>query len=942
MKKFDLNKSISVFGARENNLQNIDLQIPRNKLVVLTGKSGSGKSSLAFNTLHAEAQRRYLETFGSYARYFVGDLNRPDVDKIEGLSPVVAIEQKSSNKNPRSTVGTLTEIYDYVRLLFSKIAEPYSYISGEKMIKYSEKKIIELVGKQFSNKRVKILSPLVRSRKGIYQDLFQSLIKKGFFLARINSKITRLSNELRLDRYKIHNIELVVDDFIIDLKTQKRLTLSLKTAIKMGKGSCIVMSENESLKHFSTEMMCPVSGISYEHPEPNTFSFNSPKGACKNCDGIGEKFVIDPNKIIPDKLKSINKGAIQAVDMTKKNWITDQIRKISDLYDLDLNKPINKIEKNKLDLILYGVNSNHNKYLPHAKIQKTISLDFIGVIKVVEQQFTNPISNSLKKWAKRFMKSVDCEHCDGSRLNKQASSYKLSEITINQIVNTPISKLNQLLDQISRGFDPNQKKISKLIIDEIKKRADFISGVGLGYLTLSRKSKSLSGGEAQRIRLATQIGTQLTNVLYILDEPSIGLHQRDNHKLIKSLKKLRDMSNSIIVVEHDKEMICESDFIIEVGPGAGVNGGKIVSSGCPVDFKKRKSITADYLNHFSKILIPKKRSINFERSIEIFGAQGNNLKKVNVKIPLDVFCCVTGVSGSGKSTLINETLVPLISQNLYNSEKLPLPFQKVVGIDQIEKIVSVDQTPIGKTPRSNPATYVGFFSEIRHLFSLTPMSKERGYGPSRFSFNVKGGRCEECKGAGVKNLEMNFLADFSVKCLSCNGKRYNKEVLDIKFKGKNIFEVLEMDISFALTFFKNFPKIKVKLETLCNIGLGYLKLGQLSTTLSGGESQRIKLASELCKSNQKNTLFILDEPTTGLHFDDIKLLIKILNKLVDQKNTVLVIEHNLDVIKVADYVIDLGPEGGEKGGKILFSGSPEKLIEDKKNSTAIFLSKEFK
>ena len=942
LKKFDVDKSISVFGARENNLQNIDIQIPRNKLVVFTGRSGSGKSSLAFNTIHAEANRRYLETFGSYARYFVGDISRPDVDKIEGLSPVVAIEQKSTNKNPRSTVGTLTEIYDYIRLLFARVGQPYSYVTGKKMVKYSEQNIIDLVKKNFNNKKLKILSPLIKSRKGIYQDLFQNLIKKGFIWARVDSNIIRMSNDLRLDRYKIHDIELVVDEFVLNDNNKKRLTLSIKTAVENGKGVCMIIDENENFKYYSTKMMCPESAIAYQDPEPNTFSFNSPKGACKSCNGIGQKFEVDLKKIIPDDSKSINQNGIQALDISKNNFTTKQIKQIANLYEIDLNTPIKNIRKDHLNIILNGVSGEHTKEYKHSKVSSKIFLDFPGIIGLIYEQFNFPLSNSLKRWSKKFMKSIDCESCNGTRLNEQASSYKVLDYSINDIVNLPISEMNQVLQKIYENFDENQKVISKLIISEIKKRVKFINDVGLGYLNLSRRSKSLSGGEAQRIRLATQIGTQLTNVLYILDEPSIGLHQRDNFKLITSLKKLRDIGNSIIVVEHDKEMIISSDYVVEIGPDAGIEGGKIVSICRPEELKGNNNLTAQYINKQKNIDIPKKRKIDFKKTIELTGATGNNLKGVDVIIPLEVFCCITGVSGSGKSTLINETLHPILSEKLHRGEKIPLPYENVKGIEHLDRVISVDQSPIGKTPRSNPATYVGFFSEIRELFSKTQLSRERGYGPGRFSFNVSGGRCEECKGAGIKNIEMNFLPDVSVLCSSCNGKRYNKEILDVKLKGKNISEILEMNLDEALIFFSSFPKIKNKIFTLCEIGLGYLKIGQQSTTLSGGEAQRIKLASELCKKNQKRTLFLLDEPTTGLHFDDIKMLLGIIERLVNQKNTVLVIEHNLDVIKVADYIIDLGPEGGKNGGNILFSGPPEEAIKLKNNSTAKYLSDEFK
>jgi len=932
---------ISIYGARVHNLKEINLKIPRNKLVVITGKSGSGKSSLAFDTIHAEGQRRYLETFNAYARQFIGNMKRPDVDKITGLSPVVAIEQKTTSKNPRSTVGTITEIYDYLRLLYSRVGVAYSYVSNEKMISFTDDQILDLLLNDYSETSISILSPIIRSRKGHYQELFYKLSKQGYLKARVNGEIIDISPNLKLDRYKTHNIEVVIDRIRVSVKNKKRLMSSLKLALNLGDGVVMIVSSKlEKPRFFSRSLMCPTSGIAYKNPEPSSFSFNSPRGSCQDCNGLGVYKSVDLEKIMPNKNLSINKGGLSPLEKNDSQWILNQLEIIGKKHGFSLNTPLNEISEEAINYILYGINEDIKVKLKTAGISKKYKIDFMGIVNFIEEQSSFSSVKSIERWANKYMSLKTCKSCNGSRLNIQSSNFKVDEKTITEVVNMDIDSLKIWLENLILRLNNKHKLIADQIVKELLTRVQFIIDVGLSYLTLNRTSKSLSGGEAQRIRLATQIGTQLTNVLYILDEPSIGLHQRDNQKLIDSLKKLRDIGNSVIVVEHDKDMICNADFVVDMGPEAGLHGGEVVAEGSYKQILKSNNITSDFLNGKKEISIPNIRRKGNGKFLELFSARGNNLKDINLKIPLGLFCCVTGVSGSGKSTLINETLYPILNKHFYRGEKNPLPYKEIKGVENIDKVIEINQAPIGRTPRSNPATYTGVFTDIRELFSNLEESKIRGYKSGRFSFNVVGGRCEVCKGAGKRTIEMNFLPDVMVHCEECNGLRYNKETLAVRFKGKTISDVLNMTIDQAVKFFESIPTIIRKIKTLKDVGLGYITLGQSAITLSGGEAQRIKLASELSKKSTGNTFYILDEPTTGLHFQDVKVLLEVLDSIVSKGNSVLVIEHNLDVIKVADYIIDLGKEGGESGGYIISEGSPEIIIKSKDSYTADFLRNE--
>ena len=930
---------IEVSGARVHNLKNIDVSIPRNKLVVITGLSGSGKSSLAFDTIFAEGQRRYIETFSAYARQFLGGLSRPDVDRIIGLSPVISIEQKTVSKNPRSTVGTITEIYDFLRLLYARVSTAYSPFSGLPMIKYSEKEILDLIDKDYANQRIIILAPLVKARKGNYKELFEKCRKQGFIKVRINGELRDIIPLMKLDRYKTHDIELVIDKLQADDKSQSRLNKAVSDALKRGKGEMAILNyETNVIKHYSRSLMCPQSGFSLPEPEPNIFSFNSPHGACNHCNGLGVVSEVDMSKIIPDENITIKKGGIAPLGVYQNNWIFRQVEVILKSGGFTIDSKVKDISKDVLHKVLFGTDELI-KVLGESGIHEVVT-SFEGVINFVLRHQHDESSKTIQRWAESFTNYNACPECNGSRLRKESLMFKIEDKDISQTVKMDLAELHQWIGQIEYQFSENQIAIAKDIVKEINSRIAFLLNVGLDYLSLNLSAKTLSGGEAQRIRLATQIGSELTGVLYILDEPSIGLHQRDNFRLIQSLKKLRDGGNSVIVVEHDRDIMLESDYLIDIGPGAGINGGKIVSQGPPQNLANVNSTTAKYILGVEKIEIPKNRRKGNGKFLELIGANGNNLKNVSVKFPLEKFICVTGVSGSGKSTLINETLYPILNQHFYRSIKKPLEYKTINGLEHVDKVIEIDQSPIGRTPRSNPATYTAVFSDIRALFTILPESKIRGYKPGRFSFNVKGGRCEECKGAGVRLIEMNFLPDVYVPCDICNGKRYNRETLEVRYKGKSINDVLEMPISEACVFFEHIPNIVQKLRTLNDVGLGYIKLGQPSTTLSGGEAQRIKLATELSKRETGNTFYILDEPTTGLHFQDIKMLLDVLNKLVDNGNTVVVIEHNMDIIKVADHIIDVGPEGGRGGGLILFEGEPEKLLKIKNSYTAQFLIKE--
>lgn len=942
---FSLNDQeyIEVYGARAHNLKNIDVKIPREQLVVITGLSGSGKSSLAFDTIYAEGQRRYIETFSAYARQFLGGLERPDVDKIDGLSPVISIEQKTTNKSPRSTVGTITEIYDFLRLLFARASDAYSYNTGEKMVSYSDEQIKKLITSDFSGKKIAVLAPLIKSRKGHYRELFEQISKQGFVRVRVDGKIREIEKGMRLDRYKPHDIEVVIDRLLVNEKSEKRLEETIKTALYSGNNILMVIGlDDEKPRYFSRELMCPTTGIAYPNPEPNTFSFNSPKGACSACNGLGTTQEINLKKVIPDDHLSIKKGGIVPLGEQKNSWIFKQIQNIAERYRFKLTDAIKDLPKEALEIILHGGNETFTITSKTVGVTRNYKIDFEGIISFIENQYNNAESTSIKRWAKGFMDEVTCSSCKGKRLKKEALHFKITDKNISDLAQMDVTELAKLFDNIEQKLSEKQNTIASEILKEIRTRIQFLLDVGLDYLTLDRTSKSLSGGEAQRIRLATQIGSQLVGVLYILDEPSIGLHQRDNQKLIDSLVKLRDIGNSVLVVEHDEDMMKKADYVLDIGPGAGKHGGQIVSIGTYEEMLKHKTLTTDYLTGIKKIEIPKKRREGNGKSITLKGASGNNLKNVSVTFPLGKMICVTGVSGSGKSTLINETLYPILNAHIYRGVKKPMPYKKIEGLEHVDKVIDIDQSPIGRTPRSNPATYTKTFDEVRSLFAKTPEAAIRGYKPGRFSFNVKGGRCETCQGGGVRVIEMNFLPDVQVECETCQGKRFNRETLEIRYKGKSISDVLEMTIEDATEFFKNIPKIHRKLKTIEDVGLGYITLGQQSTTLSGGEAQRIKLASELSKRDTGNTFYILDEPTTGLHFEDIRVLMDVLNKLADKGNTVLIIEHNLDVIKLADYIIDVGMEGGKKGGKILVTGTPEQVAKNKTSYTAKFLKKELK
>ena len=932
---------IEVYGARVHNLKNIDVKIPREKLVVITGLSGSGKSSLAFDTIYAEGQRRYIETFSAYARQFLGGLERPDVDKIDGLSPVISIEQKTTNKSPRSTVGTITEIYDFLRLLFSRAADAYSFNTGEKMISYSDEQIRNLILQDFKDKRIAILAPIVKSRKGHYRELFEQISKQGFVKVRVDGEIKEIEKGMRLDRYKTHDIEVVIDRLIVNDTSEKRLEETIKTALYTGDNILMVIDvDDENPRYFSRELMCPTSGIAYPNPEPNTFSFNSPKGACSRCNGLGITNEINLEKVIPNYAISIKNGGIIPLGDEKNSWIFKQLQLIADRYHFKLSDPIKSIPQEALQIILNGGNEKFSIASKTIGITRNYEIDFEGITAFIENQYKLSESTSIKRWAKGFMDEVTCGACEGNRLKKESLNFKIDNKNISDLAKLDINELAEWFQNLDPKLSERQVIIATEILKEIKTRIQFLLDVGLDYLALDRTSKSLSGGEAQRIRLATQIGSQLVGVLYILDEPSIGLHQRDNQKLIDSLVKLRDIGNSVLVVEHDKDMIEHADFVFDIGPGAGIHGGEIVSEGTFQEIKDHSTLTADYLAGRRQIEVPKIRRKGNGKSIKITGATGNNLKNVSAEFPLGKMICVTGVSGSGKSTLINETLYPILNKHIYRGVKEPMPYKKITGLEHIDKVIDIDQSPIGRTTRSNPATYTGVFSEIRSLFSKTPEASIRGYKPGRFSFNVKNGRCEACQGGGVRIIEMNFLPDVHVECETCLGKRFNRETLEIRYKGKSIADTLEMTIDHAVEFFKLIPKIHSKLKTIKDVGLGYITLGQRSTTLSGGEAQRIKLASELSKRDTGNTFYILDEPTTGLHFEDIRVLMGVLNTLANKGNTVLIIEHNMDVIKLADYIIDIGMEGGKKGGEVLCKGTPEQIIKNKKSYTAQFLKEE--
>ncbi len=932
---------IEVQGARVHNLKDIDVKIPRDQLVVITGLSGSGKSSLAFDTIYAEGQRRYVETFSAYARQFLGSLERPDVDKIDGLSPVIAIEQKTTSKNPRSTVGTITEIYDFLRLLFARAADAFSYNTNEKMVSYSDEQIKELILKDFDQKKIIVLAPVIKSRKGHYRELFEQISKQGFVRVRVDGEIQEIQKGMRLDRYKTHDIEIVIDRLQIEKKSDKRLSETIKTAMYHGEDVLLVIDAEENKpRYFSRNLMCPSSGISYPMPEPNSFSFNSPKGACQHCNGLGRIDEVNVDKVIPDTSNTILNGGIAPLGEHKSSWMFKQLELIAERFKFTLSTPISKIPKEALDVILYGGNEKFNVVSKNAGVTRNYEIDFEGIISFISNQFKESSSTSIKRWAKEYMDDKICPECDGSRLRKEALYFKIQERNIADLVHMDIIQLAEWFKEIKLQLSEKQQKIASEILKEIETRIQFLLNVGLDYLTLNRSSKTLSGGEAQRIRLATQIGSQLVGVLYILDEPSIGLHQRDNEKLIDSLQKLRDIGNSVLVVEHDKDMIEKADCIIDIGPRAGRHGGEIISNGTSSELLATNTLTADYLNGTKEIEVPKKRRKGNGKQIVLKGATGNNLKNVSVSFPLGKMICVTGVSGSGKSTLINETLYPIINQHIYKSVKKPMPYTSIKGLEHIDKIIDINQSPIGRTPRSNPATYTGVFSEIRALFTKTPEAMIRGYKPGRFSFNVKEGRCPTCEGGGVRVIEMNFLPDVYVECETCQGKRFNRETLEIRYKGKSISDVLNMTINESVPFFENVPKIYRKLKTIQDVGLGYITLGQQSTTLSGGEAQRIKLATELSKKDTGNTFYILDEPTTGLHFEDIRVLMEVLNKLTNKGNTVLIIEHNLDVIKLTDHIIDIGPEGGKNGGTVLCAGLPEEIIKNKNSYTAKFLKKE--
>lgn len=965
---------IEVIGAREHNLKNIDVTIPRNKLVTITGLSGSGKSSLAFDTIYAEGQRRYIETFGAYARQFIGEMERPDVDKINGLSPVISIEQKTVSRNPRSTVGTITEIYDFLRLLYARAADAYSYLTGEKMVRYTDDQIVSLILEEYKNQKIIVLAPLVKGRKGHYRELFESIMKQGYLRARVDGEIVELTKGYKVDRYKIHDIEVVVDRLAIGQEapaTAKKSTpkkaaakseesgellrvrQTVNTALRIGKGSLMIQkfeaeeekgkkktakgSNKTEVKHFSRHLMCPTSGISYSEPEPNLFSFNSPYGACPHCSGLGEVAEIDMSKIIPDPKKSVKKGGIAPLGESKSSWSFTQVEAVLKHHGYDLNTAIEDIDEDVVNALLYG---SEELVEVTTSTNYTYRMKYEGIIAQIEKQIDEETSPGLRRWAESFMNKMPCPECGGSRLKKEALFFKIGNKNIYELSSTGLNDLIAWFNGVEYKMSQRQVAIATEPLKEIRSRLKFLVDVGLDYLTLNRSARTLSGGEAQRIRLATQIGSQLVGVLYILDEPSIGLHQRDNHKLISSLKNLRDGGNSVIVVEHDRDMMIESDHLIDIGPGAGIHGGKIITQGDPKKLLKGDSITARYLRGDARIEVPKERRKGNKTNLILEGANGHNLQNVNLTIPLGKFVCITGVSGSGKSSLIEHTLYPILNNHFYDAVRKPLEYKKIKGLEYLDKVIEIDQSPIGRTPRSNPSTYTGIFTDIRALFSSSPEAKIRGYQPGRFSFNVSGGRCETCRGAGVKTIEMNFLPDVMVQCETCNGKRYNRETLEIRYKGKSIADVLDMTVDQAVEFFDNFPKIKNVVKTLQDVGLGYITLGQHSTTLSGGEAQRVKLSTELGKRDTGNTIYILDEPTTGLHFQDVQMLINVLNRLADRGNTVLVIEHNMDIIKVADHLIDMGPEGGTGGGQIIAQGTPEEVMKIKNSWTGKFLKEE--
>lgn len=936
-------ENIEVKGARVHNLKNIDVTIPREKLVVITGLSGSGKSSLAFDTIYAEGQRRYIETFSAYARQFLGGLERPDVDKIDGLSPVIAIEQKTTSKSPRSTVGTITEIYDFLRLLFARAGDAHSYNTGEKMVSYTDEQIKKLIIASYRGKKINVLAPIIKSRKGHYRELFEQIAKQGFVKVRVDGEVKDIVKGMKVDRYKIHDIEIVIDRLKV-VETEdlhKRISETINTAMYSGDNVLMILEEGTlEPRYFSRDLMCPTTGISYPVPEPNTFSFNSPKGMCPYCSGLGHVYEVNDLKIFPNKKLSIKAGGIAPLGEYKKSWAFKQIETIAQRYNFELTDAIEKIPKEAIAVLLRGGNENFEVDSKSLGVKRTYKIDYEGISNFIKSQFETAATTSIKRWAKEYMDKITCPTCDGARLRKESLNFKIDDKNIAEVAHLDVSELAEFFAALQQKLEGNQLKIAGEIIKEIRTRIQFLLDVGLDYLSLNRSSKSLSGGEAQRIRLATQIGSQLVGVLYILDEPSIGLHQRDNARLIKSLESLRDLGNSVIVVEHDRDMIMCADHVIDIGPKAGKHGGEIISQGTPEELKNHHTLTADYITGVKEIAIPQTRRKGNGKKIVLSGCTGNNLKNVKVEFPLGKMIGVTGVSGSGKSTLINETLYPIMNAYYFNGVKKPMPYKKITGLEHIDKVIEINQSPIGRTPRSNPATYTGLFSEVRSLFTKTPEAAIRGYKPGRFSFNVNGGRCETCQGGGLRVIEMNFLPDVYVECETCNGKRFNRETLEIRYKGKSIADVLEMTIDEAVSFFELIPKIHRKLKTIQDVGLGYISLGQQSTTLSGGEAQRIKLATELSKRDTGNTFYILDEPTTGLHFEDIRVLMEVLNTLADKGNTVLVIEHNLDVIKLADYVIDIGYEGGRSGGQLVAKGTPEEICKDKKSYTAAFLKKE--